>query len=280
MPSDSSVWFITGCSSGFGREIARQVLERGNRAVITARDPASLDELVQQHPGRALALRLDVTRPDEILAAVNATLGRFGQIDVLVNNAGYGFLASFEAAEEVAYRQLFETNLFGAIAMTRAVLPGMRERRKGHIINMSSIVGFAGVESAAYYAASKFGLEGLSEALAEELRPLGIAVTIVEPSGFRTSFAGRSMRTGQDSIPEYADTVGARIARLKEYDGRQAGDPKRAAAAIIDIGLSASAPMRLLLGADAFRIATGKLARLSEEFAAWEGVTRSADFDD
>lgn len=271
------VWFITGCSTGFGRELADLVLSRGGRAVVTARDPASLDDFVSRYEDRALAVRLDVTKPDQIENAVLAAEKKFGRIDVLVNNAGYGYLAAVEDGDEGDYRAIFETNVFGMIAMIRAVLPGMRARRQGHLVNLSSIMGFIAMPSTCFYAGSKFAVEGISEAMAGDLGPLGISVTMVEPSGFRTDFAGRSIQTPQNPIADYAETVGARIAYLKHSDGQQPGDPKRAAAAIIEAVHANSPPLRLLLGEMAIDLARQKLDSLKENFDLWESVTRGAD---
>ena len=275
---DDPVWFITGCSTGFGRELAQLIINRGGRVVVTARDPDTLSDLAAVSPDRVLPLRLDVTKPEEIITAVREAEGKFGAIDVLVNNAGYGYLTALEEAEENEYRALFETNIFGPIAMARAVVPGMRVRGRGHIVNISSIVGFRGAPSAAFYSSTKFALEGFSESLSLELKPLGIRVTIVEPGSFRTDFAGRSMRSARNPIADYAETVGARIEHLKQSNGKQAGDPRRAAAAIFDIVSSDEPPLRLLLGADALEAARIKVAALKDEFDRWEAVTLSANF--
>lgn len=278
MVGNDPVWFITGCSTGFGRELAELILARGGRAVVTARDPATLQDLIAAHGDRTLALRLDVTKPDQIAVAVRDAEHRFGRIDVLVNNAGYGYLTAFEEGDDTEYRKLFETNLFGLIAMTQAVLPGMRKRRQGHILNMSSIFGFVGIASASFYAATKFAIEGISESAAGELNPLGIAVTIVAPTSFRTDFAGHSLHAAKESITDYAETAGARISHVRKNDGKQAGDPKRAAAAIIEAVHAAEPPLRLFLGSDAVERAQAKIATVSEEIKKWESVSRGADF--
>jgi NAD(P)-dependent dehydrogenase (short-subunit alcohol dehydrogenase family) len=271
-------WFITGCSTGFGRELAALVLSRGGRAVVTARDPATLHDLVESHGERCLALRLDITKPDQVSAAVRDAENKFGRIDVLVNNAGYGYLAALEEGEEAEYRKLFETNLFGLIAMTQAVLPGMRKRKQGHIINMSSIFGFVGGPSVSFYAATKFAIDGISESAAGELRPLGISMTIVAPTSFRTDFSGSSLQTARTSITDYAETAGARIAYVRNNNGKQSGDPKRAAAAIIEVVYAPEPPLRLFLGGDAVDRAQSKIAMLSEEIRKWESLSRGADF--
>jgi NAD(P)-dependent dehydrogenase (short-subunit alcohol dehydrogenase family) len=270
------VWFITGCSTGFGRELARQVLERGHRTVVTARDPADANGLAAE--GAALVLKLDVTDQAQVDAAIKAAEDRFGRIDVLVNNAGIGYFASIEEGEENEVRRMFEVNVFGLSRMTRAALPGMRERRHGFIVNFSSIGGLCGIPSLGYYNATKFAVEGLSEALWQEVEPLGIRVMLVEPSGFRTDWAGRSANESRRQIADYAATAGDRRAQIRADSGKQPGDPVRAARAIIEAVESASPPHRLLLGKDAYDAATAKLESLRKDFAAWKAVSLGADF--
>ncbi len=201
MPQQNApVWFITGCSTGFGRDLAKLVLEKGWRAVVTARNPDTVQDFNTAYPDRALALKLDVTDPAQVAEAVKKAESSFGRIDVLVNNAGFGYLAAIEEGEDSEVRAMFETNVFGLAAMTRAVLPGMRQRRSGHIVNISSMAGLVGFPGVGYYNATKFAVEGLSEALAKEVEPLGIKVLVVEPGPFRTDWAGRSLKqTGQQS---------------------------------------------------------------------------------
>ena len=272
------VWFITGCSTGLGRAFATAVLERGLRAVVTARDPERVADLVAAHPGRALAVALDVTDQQQITAAVAETQREFGQIDVLVNNAGYGYLAAAEEGEDSEIRALFEANVFGVMALTRAVLPGMRARRSGHIVAVSSLGGLAAFGATGYYHATKFAVEGFSESLAAEVGPLGIGVTIVEPAAFRTNWSGPSMRESAIRIDDYADTAGARRTSTLATYGKQPGDPARAAAAVIDAVTSAEPPLRLLLGRAAYDIATARLDTLRKTFDDWRDVTLSADF--
>ena len=272
------VWFITGCSTGFGRELAQMVLAGGGRVVATARNPATLTDIVRGREDRTLGLVLDVTKQEQITAAVKAAEQKFGGIDVLVNNAGYGYFATLEDGDEAAYRQLFETNVFGLIAMTKAVLPGMRFRKRGHIVNLSSILGFVGLPSSSFYAATKFAVEGLSEATAADLKPLGISVTVVEPSGFRTDFSGRSLQTQGTQITDYADTAGAMIAYMKQGERKREGDPKRAVAAIIDAVNAIEPPFRLLLGNTAVELARRKLAGVTLEIDRWETLARGADY--
>lgn len=278
MTENSKVWFITGCSTGFGRELAAAALERGDCVVATARNQDSLDDLVAGYPKQSLALRLDVTKQADIDAAVAASHQRFGRIDVLVNNAGYGYLAAIEEGEDAAVRALFETNLFGLIAMTKAVLPGMRQRKSGHVVNISSIGGLVSFGATGYYHATKFAVEGLSESLAIETTPLGIKVTIVEPGPFRTDWAGRSIQQSATRIDDYEPTAGKRRSETAARSGNQPGDPRRAAAAIITAVDAKQPPLHLVLGQPALDLARKKIATLATELDHWEAVTLSADF--
>jgi NAD(P)-dependent dehydrogenase (short-subunit alcohol dehydrogenase family) len=272
------VWFITGCSTGFGRELARLVLERGWRAVVTARNPSQVADLVKGHDDTAIALKLDVTDARQISEAVNAAQDRFGQIDVLVNNAGYGYLAAVEEGEDSEVRALFEANFFGLAAMTRVVLPGMRARRSGCIVNISSIGGLASFPATGYYHATKYAVEGLSESLAQEVGPLGIKVVIVEPGPFRTNWAGPSIKQSATRIADYDATAGARRAQTGARSGKQRGDPVRAAEAIISAVQSPEPPLHLVLGKPALEIARDKLAALKRDLDAWEATTLAADY--
>jgi NAD(P)-dependent dehydrogenase (short-subunit alcohol dehydrogenase family) len=279
MPTtDTPAWLITGCSSGFGRALAEYALERGMRVAVTARDPRQAEDITASYGERALALRLDVTDADQVVQAVARAQAQFGGIDVLVNNAGFGYLASVEESEEERIRAMFETNFFGLSRMTQAVLPGMRERKRGCIVNISSVGGLVGVPALGYYNATKFAVEGLSEALAKEVAPLGIKVLIVEPGPFRTDWAGRSIQQSATKIPDYAATAGARSDMIQGYSGRQPGDPARAAAAIFEAVQSQNTPLRLVLGKAALDMARGKLEELRRNFDQWEKASLSADF--
>ncbi|GAB3149863.1 oxidoreductase [Amycolatopsis stemonae] len=271
-------WFVTGCSTGLGRALATAVLERGLRAVVTARDPAQLGDLVAAHGDRVLALPLDVTGHTQVAAAVKRAETAFGGIDVLVNNAGYGYLAAVEEGEDDEVRKLFDTNVFGLADVTRAVLPGMRARRRGHVVNVSSLGGLAAFGATGYYHATKFAVEGLSESLAAEVAPLGIKVTIVEPAAFRTNWSGPSMKQSATHIDDYAATAGARRAATTATYGNQPGDPVRAAEAILTAVDSPEPPLRLLLGKAAYDIATARLDTLRAGFDTWREVTLGADF--
>jgi NAD(P)-dependent dehydrogenase (short-subunit alcohol dehydrogenase family) len=275
---DLPVWFITGCSSGFGRELAKLVLERGWRAVVTARNPQQIQDIVAGADGRGLALKLDVTDSAQVNEVAKKAEATFGKIDVLVNNAGFGYLAAVEEGEDLEVRAMFETNFFGLVEMTKAVLPGMRRRRSGHILNISSIGGFVGFPSVGYYNATKFAVEGLSEALAKEVEPLGIKVIIVEPGPFRTDWAGRSLKQTGDGIEDYAKTAAVRRQAISSGSGKQPGDPVRAAKAMIEVVQSSNPPLRLLLGRWGLETARGKLDLLRRDFDGWEKTSLSADF--
>jgi NAD(P)-dependent dehydrogenase (short-subunit alcohol dehydrogenase family) len=277
-PTEPPVWLITGCSTGFGRELARAALDRGFRVVVTARDPDSVEDIAEGRGNRALALKLDVTDPAEARAAVEVAELTFGRIDVLVNNAGIGYFGAIEESEEAEIRRMFEVNFFGLEQMIRMVLPGMRKRRHGHVVNIASIGGLRAFPAVGFYNATKFAVVGLSEALALEVAPLGIKVTVVEPSGFRTDWAGRSANDAPTEIADYAETAGANRRSIRGYSGKQPGDPVRAAEAIIKAVESPEPPLHLLLGKAALSGARWKLDLLRRNFDAWEETTVNADF--
>jgi NAD(P)-dependent dehydrogenase (short-subunit alcohol dehydrogenase family) len=270
-------WLITGCSRGLGRALAEAVLEAGDRLVATARNPESLDDLVAIGGDHVIALPLDVTDEAAAQRAVREAVERFGGLDVVVNNAGYGDVAPIEDTSLDAFRAQIETNLFGTIIVTRAAIPLFRGQGGGHFIQVSSIGGRAGATGRAPYSAAKFGVEGFSEVLAIEMAPFGVKVTIVEPGGFRTDFAGSSTQITAGN-PAYAATVGKTAAMQLEYDGRQPGDPARAAQAIIAAASNDSPPLRLVLGSDAYaRAERTDEARLAE-LRAWRETSISTDF--
>ena len=278
MNRDNPVWLITGCSTGFGRELAKLVLERGWRAVVTARDPSKLADLAEGHKDRALVLQLDVTDRKQIADVVAQSQKHFGRIDALVNNAGYGYLAAIEEGEDDAVRAMFETNVFGLVDMTKAVLPIMRAQKSGIIVNISSIGGITSFAATGYYNGTKYAVEGISESLAIEVKPLGIDVLVVEPGPFRTNWAGPSIKQSATRIDAYEETAGERRKQTAARSGNQAGDPVRAAQAIIDAALSDNPPLRLLLGRTALELARKKVASLTHDFDAWEKTTIGADF--
>ena len=274
--TQAPVWFITGCSTGFGLELAKQAIEHGFRTVITARDPSRLESHATSD--QVLVLKLDVTEPDQVAAAVKAAEARFGAIDVLVNNAGIGYFAAIEEGEATEVRKMFEVNVFGLTSMVQAVLPGMRRRGSGCIVNLASLAGLRGMPALGQYKATKFAVEGLSEALRLEVEPLGIQVMLVEPSGFRTDWAGRSANESKQQIADYNATAGKVRAAVRASSGQQPGDPVRAVKAIIKAVGSGAPPHHLLLGNDAFEGAMAKLDELRRDFKAGEAVARDADY--
>ena len=277
-PAANPVWFITGCSTGLGRALAERVLQHGHRAVVTARNVAQVKDIVAVHPQTALAIALDVTNRRQVSEAIVQAEKAFGGIDVLVNNAGYGYLAAVEEGEDDEIRAMFETNFFGLADITRRALRGMRKRGSGHIINITSVGGLIGNPSAGYYNATKFAVEGLSEALAKEVEPLGIRVTSIEPGPFRTDWAGRSLKQPRTTISAYDNTSGARRAQITGRSGKQPGDPVRAADAIIKVVESAQPPLNLVLGEDGLGRVRAKFKEFLQSIDQWEAVTLSADF--
>jgi len=273
----NKVWFITGCSTGFGRELAQHVLDKGYRAVVTARNVKDVTDIVAGKEDRAIAVPLDVTKPEQIKAAVQKAKDTFGRIDVLVNNAGIGYFAAVEESEDRAVRNMFEINFFGLAKMTQEVLPIMRAQRSGHIVNIASIGGLVGFPAVGFYNATKFAVDGLSESLSKEVAPLGIKVTVIAPSGFRTDWAGRSAENSPIVIADYADTAGANKSNIRGYSGNQPGDPALAAKAIVKAVESENPPLRLLLGKGALRGARQKLELLKKDFDEWEETTVGAD---
>jgi len=275
---EKKVWLITGCSTGFGRELATYVLSEGYSATVAARNTYDIADIVTNYDETALAVKLDVTKPDQIEEAVKKTIEKFGRIDVLVNNAGIGYFGAVEESEEAAVRNMFEINFWGLAKMTQEVLPIMRKQKSGHIVNIASIGGLVGFPAVGFYNATKFAVDGLSESLAKETAPLGIKVTIVAPSGFRTDWAGRSANNSPIVIEDYATTAGANKSTIRGYSGAQPGDPKRAAIAIVKAVESAQPPLRLLLGEAALKGARNKLNELKKDFDTWEETTVGADF--
>jgi NAD(P)-dependent dehydrogenase (short-subunit alcohol dehydrogenase family) len=272
------VWFITGCSTGFGRELAKAVLDHGDLVIATARDVEQVRDFEQSGPELARAVRLDVTDPDQVTEAVDTALDAFGRIDVLVNNAGYGSMGAIEEVSDEEIRRQFEVNVFGVLNVTRAVLPHMRERRRGHVVNISSVGGFVGVPGFGIYNGTKFAVEGISEALAQETEPLGIRVTIVEPGAFRTDWAGRSLESASE-IEDYKETVGQTREYITSENGNQQGDPRLAAEAMISAVEAADPPLRLPLGEDALGMIREKLDSVKQETDAWETTTVETSFE-
>ena len=273
----SKVWFITGCSTGFGRSLAQEVLQNGERVAVTARNKDDIQELVNQFPETAFAIQLDVTNPEQVKNAVQQALDKFGRIDVLVNNAGIGYFGALEESEEAEVRRMFEINFFGLAAVTNAVLPSMRAQRSGHIINISSVGGMVAFPGIGFYNASKFAVTGYSEALAKEVGALGIKVTVIAPSGFRTDWAGRSANDTKVVIADYEATAHANLNTIRKASGNQPGDPVRAAQAIIKVVESTTPPVRLMLGVGALKGIRNKIAELQNDIDTWEETTVWAD---
>lgn len=274
----SKVWFITGCSTGFGRELAKQVLANGDKAAVASRKTTDVEDIVKDYPETAIALQLDVTKAEEIDAAVKQVTERFDRIDVLVNNAGIGYFAAVEESEEEQVHKMFDINFFGLANVTKKVLPVMRKQRSGNIVNIASIGGLVSFPGVGFYNATKYAVDGYSESLSKETAPLGIKVMVVAPSGFRTDWAGRSANDSKVVIEDYAPTAGKNKGDIRGYSGKQPGDPVRAAAAIIKAVASGQPPLRLLLGKAALKGARNKLELLKKDYDAWEETTTGADF--
>ena len=275
-----TTWLITGCSTGLGRSFARAALEAGFNAVITARNTQTLDELASDYPETALAAALDVTDKEAVARVVQQAEDRFGAVDVLVNNAGYGYRGAVEEGDDREVADLFATNFFSAVAMIKAVLPGMRARRGGTIVNVSSIGGRLAVPGSGYYCATKFAVEGMSDALRKELAPLGIRVIVVEPGAFRTAFAGGNLVQAKACIEDYASTSGPRRKENDRTHGTQPGDPDKGARVLIDVVGRSNPPFRLVLGSDALRSARAELDAQRAELEAWKDISNSTDFAD
>lgn len=273
----SKIWFITGCSTGFGRALALAVLEQGHRVAIAARRLSDIQDIIDRYKN-ALGVELDMTKPKQLKAGVEKVITAYATIDVLVNNAGIGYFGALEESDEKEVRHMFEVNFFGLSMLTQLVLPCMRKQRSGHIINISSIGGLVGFPALSFYNATKFAVAGLSEALAKETAPLGINVTIVCPSGFRTDWAGRSANESKSQIQDYQLTAGANKNNIRGYSGKQPGDPQRAAKAIIKVTEAENPPLYLLLGEAAFNTAKKKLEDLKDNFETWKETSIQADF--
>jgi len=280
MAVSKKVWFITGSSTGLGRALAEVCLREGYSVAATARNPAALDDLKKQYGSRIICPELDVTKPDQVRRAITATLSHFGHIDVAVNNAGYGLIGAVEEVTDAEIRAQLETNFFGALDVTRAILPHFRHQRSGHFVNISSIGGFRAIAGAAIYNATKFALEGLSEALAKEVAPLGIRVVLVEPGPFRTDFGGRSINDTPNRIPDYTATAG----KMREYyqaaHGKQVGDPIKAAEAMINAVESKEDFLRLPLGQATIQGMREKMAQVEKDISKWEDVAMKTAFTD
>jgi NAD(P)-dependent dehydrogenase (short-subunit alcohol dehydrogenase family) len=272
----AKIWFITGISSGLGKALAEAVMGSGDFVIGTFRRQSEVDAFNAAHNGQGQAVELDVTQREQIAQVVEAVRTQFGRVDVLVNNAGFGFAGAVEEASEAEVREVFDTNFFGTLALTRAFLPMLREQKKGHIIQISSHSGFKSVAGFGIYSASKFALEGASEALAAEVSPLGIKLTIVEPGPFRTNFAGSAFKQATSHIADYDNTAGAFRKRMEQVNGNQEGDPVKAADAIIQIAQLENPPLRLPLGKIAIQTITSKLESVQADVNNWKSVAEAS----
>jgi NAD(P)-dependent dehydrogenase (short-subunit alcohol dehydrogenase family) len=270
-------WFITGCSTGFGRALALEALAQGHHVAVASRNTKDIADIIEKYPDLALAVALDVTNKQQITDAVKLTIEKFGSIDVLVNNAGVGYFGAVEESEDDAVRNMFDINVFGLGNMIQEVLPFMRKQKSGHILNVASIGGLRSFPGVGYYNATKYAVDGLSEALYKEVAPLGIKVTIIAPSGFRTDWAGRSANDTQIKIDDYELTARKNMGDIRKSSGNQPGDPVRAAKAMIMITEVENPPLRLLLGAGALKGARLKIEELKHDFETWAEVSEGAD---
>ncbi|MGF9696452.1 oxidoreductase [Paenibacillus sp. MABNR03] len=281
LSQQDKVWFITGCSTGFGRQIAEQAIRAGYKVVVTARNVEQITDITEGHEESTLMLPLDVTSPDQIRTAIDQTIEKFNRIDVLVNNAGIGYFSSVEESIEEETRRMFEINFWGLMHVTNAVLPHMRNQKSGHIINFSSIGGLTSFPTLGYYHATKYAVEGISESLAQELAPFNIHVSLIEPSGFRTDWGGRSSAKTETTIPEYKESiVGQMLQGIQLGAGHEAGDPVKLAEALIKIVEIPAPPLRLLLGQQAYQAAKHKFTTLLESMEEWKETTLDADYQD
>lgn len=270
-------WLITGCSTGFGRALALEALAQGHHVAVASRNTKDISDIVEKYPDLALSVALDVTNKQQITDSVKLTIEKLGTIDVLVNNAGVGYFGAVEESEDNAVRNMFDINVFGLGNMIQEVLPFMRKQKSGHILNVASIGGLRSFPGVGYYNATKYAVDGLSEALYKEVAPLGIKVTIIAPSGFRTDWAGRSANDTQIKIDDYELTARKNMGDIRRSSGNQPGDPVRAAKAMIMITEVENPPLRLLLGAGALKGARLKIEELKHDFETWAEVTEGAD---
>jgi NAD(P)-dependent dehydrogenase (short-subunit alcohol dehydrogenase family) len=273
-------WLITGCSTGIGRAIAEHVLSIGDAVAVTARDPAKVRDIADAFRDRAITLPLDVTDPASIDKAVAATIDAFGKIDILINNAGYGYVASIEEGDEAEVKAMFETNFFGALRMMKAVLPGMRKRRSGRIIQISSLAGRIANPATGYYSSSKFALEAVSEALAREVSSLNIKVCSIAPGMFRSDFSGRSLKMGDSGTSDYQDSVGARMKLVKSVDGKQQGDPRKLAELVVSVAGMPDPPFQLIAGPDAFAAVETRMEAIRQTMIEHRELSCATNFED
>ncbi|MBC5991281.1 oxidoreductase [Pontibacter cellulosilyticus] len=279
MKHKGKVWFITGVSSGFGRELAKEVAAHGDKVIGTVRKKEQVQEFNDIAPGITFAHVLDVTQRADVISVMQKTYKQFEQLDMVVNNAGFGFLGAIEEASVVEVREVMETNFYGALHVTQAALPIFREQKHGHFLQISSVAGFRGTQGFGVYNASKFALEGFSEALAQEVAPFNIKVTIVEPGPFRTNFAGPSIKRADDHIDAYAETAGAFERAMHERNGKQDGDPAKAAEVLWQVVNSEDPPLRLPLGQIAYEAVRTKMRNLENDLWKWERTATKTSFE-
>ncbi|MBX2841017.1 MAG: SDR family NAD(P)-dependent oxidoreductase [Flammeovirgaceae bacterium] len=272
------IWFVTGCSTGFGKELAIYAAQKGDTVVGTLRKSDQIEEFNNLEPGKTFGVLLDVTNNDQIKEGVDFAVEKFGRIDVLVNNAGYGSLGSVEETSDAEMIRQFDVNVFGAVRMIKAVLPAMRKQRSGNILNITSIAGIKGNPGVGLYNGSKFALEGVGEALAVELTHLGIKVTNIEPGPFRTDWAGRSATFSPSTITDYQESAAKNMQNIANVDGKQVGDPNKAVKAMYEVVELENPPMHLPLGEIAFRRFKGKLEELDKELDEFEHIGRPTDY--
>tara|TARA_R110001606_G_scaffold12165_4_gene52343 strand:- start:21328 stop:22194 length:867 start_codon:yes stop_codon:yes gene_type:complete len=275
--TDKLTWLVTGCSKGLGRAIAEEILDRGDNLIATARDPSSVRDIAQSSPGRVITAALDVTHPEQIDMAVSAGLREFHSIDIVVNNAGFGIMGTIEEVSDVDARRLFDTNFFGTLSVLRATLPVMRPRGKGHIVNIASIGGLRGQAGSGIYAASKFAMVGMSEALAAELSPFGVGVTVVAPGGIQTDFFGDSLGIVLPGSDYSGTSVGERLLSARNRQRLKPGNPKKMASAIVEAVTSDEPPLWLVLGNRAYMEAEDRMCRFNEELVAWSELSHAVD---
>jgi NADP-dependent 3-hydroxy acid dehydrogenase YdfG len=278
MEKSNKTWLITGCSSGLGRAFAQEVLKNGYNAVVTSRNSKDIQDIVENYTETALGLALDVTNKEQVKEVIKQAGEKFGRIDVLINNAGYGYRSAVEEADESQVNELFSVNFSGTVNMIKAVLPIMRKQKSGTVFNVSSIAGRFSNSGSGYYSATKFAVEGMSDALRKEVVPLGIRVIIVEPGAFRTDFSGRSLTGTQTEISDYKETAGKRRKENDHTNGTEPGDPQKAAQAIIKVEESEKVPFRLLLGTDAINIIRPELEAQLKELEDWKAISLSTDY--
>lgn len=271
-------WLITGCSSGLGRAFAQEVLKKGFNAVVTSRNINDIQDIIESYPKTALGLALDVTNKEQIKNVVECAEAKFKGIDVLMNNVGHGYRAAVEEGDESSVSELFNTNFFGTVNMIKAVLPGMRKQKSGTIFNVSSIGGRYSNPGSGYYSATKFAIEGISDALSKEVAPLGIRVIVLEPGAFRTDFAGRSLTGTPTKISDYKETAGKRRKENDHTHGTELGDPQKAARIIIEIEERENVPFRLLLGTDAIALTRSELENQMKELETWKEISLKTDY--